>query len=208
MIETLGTQQADEVKKNDWCKSELKENLDFQKTISDQTYTIEVLNKALDRLATYYDKEAFLQSHGKKQTPPVPQMEYKPSAGSTGVMQMIEKLIYEAKGLMAESRKTEGEAQAAYEQTVADTNDSVANLQKEVVTKTKQKAAATKEKQQTAEDIADTVSELEDLDEYNKKLHGDCDYLLKNFMIRQEARAQEIEALQQAKQILNGANLQ
>merc|ERR1719183_403008 len=93
----------------------VKENIDFQKTIADQTYTIEVLNKALDRLATYYDKEAFLQSRGKKQTPPVPQMEYKPSAGSTGVMQMIEKLIYEAKALTAESRKTEGEAQAAYE---------------------------------------------------------------------------------------------
>merc|ERR1719183_3079821 len=184
----------------------VKENLDFQKTIADQTYTIEVLNKALDRLATYYDKEAFLQAHGKRQTPPVPQMEYKPSAGSTGVMQMIEKLIYEAKALTAESRKNEGEAQAAYEETVADTNDSVATLQKEVVTKTKVKAAATKEKQQTGEDIAETARELEDLDKYNQKLHGDCDYLLKNFMARQEARAQETEALQQAKQILNGAS--
>merc|ERR1719183_426908 len=74
----------------------VKENLDFQKTVEDQTTTIEVLNKALDRLATFYDKEALLQNN-KKQTPPVPQMEYKASAGSTGVMQMIEKLIYEAK---------------------------------------------------------------------------------------------------------------
>jgi len=30
---------------------------------------------------------------------------------------------------------------------------------------------------------------------------------MKNFGIRQEGRAQEIAALQQAKQILNGANL-
>merc|ERR1719390_337457 len=120
---------------------------------------------------------------------------------------MIEKLIYEAKALTAESRKNEGEAQAAYEATVADTNESIATLQKEVVTKTKAKAAATKEKQQTGEDIAETARELEDLNKYNQKLHGDCDYLLKNFMARQEARAQETEALQQAKQILNGANL-
>jgi len=31
---------------------------------------------------------------------------------------------------------------------------------------------------------------------------------MKNFGVRQEARAQEIEALQQAKQILSGASLQ
>merc|ERR1719298_248629 len=47
----------------------VKENLDFQKTVADQTTTIEVLNKALDRLATFYDKEAFLQARGNRQTP-------------------------------------------------------------------------------------------------------------------------------------------
>jgi chromosome segregation ATPase len=262
MIATLKQQQADEVKKNDWCKSELqknemttaktedrkadlqaksaelesnietlkqgiddakaqnaqmqvdlqrasedrvKENLDFQKTVADQTATIEVLHKALDKLATFYDKESLVQA--SRQTPPVPQMEYKPSAGASGVMQMIEKLIYEAKALTAESRKTEGEAQAGYESVVADTNNAVAALQKEVITKTKDKAQATKENQETGDDIADTSAELEDLNKYNAELHGDCDYLLHNFMARQEARSQEMEALQQAKQILNGANL-
>merc|ERR1719272_90776 len=131
MIATLQTQQADEVKKNDWCKAELqsnemataketdhkadleakageleatiktlseeiatahsdisnmqlelqrasedrkKENLDFQKVVADQTVTAEILAKALDKLAKFYD-EAFVQT--QKQTPPVPQMEYK-----------------------------------------------------------------------------------------------------------------------------------
>jgi len=41
----------------------------------------------------------------------------------------------------------------------------------------------------------------------NADLHGECDYVMKNFMIRQKARADEVEALQQAKSILNGANL-
>jgi hypothetical protein len=264
MIEALTTQQADEVKKKDWCTEELqanemktlktedhkkdlqakeaeledtiktleseveaakaqisqmqvdlqrasedrvKENLDFQKTVADQTMTIEVLLKALDRLATFYDKESLLQISAHRQTPPVPQMEYKPSKGAGGVMQMIEKLVYEAKALVAESRKSEGEAQAAYEEIVASTNSGVAELQKEVVTKTKQKAKATKEKQQTSEDIIDTVGELEDLSKMNADLHGECDYVLKNFMIRQKARAQEIEALQNAMQILNRADL-
>merc|ERR1719515_466426 len=170
MIATLKAQQADEVKKNDWCKAEIqenemttmktkdlkadleakigelestiktlaeeiekahldianlnvelqrasedrkKENLDFQKVVADQTVTAEILKKALDNLAKFYD-EAFVQTHSK-QTPPVPQMEYKKSSGAGGVMSMIEKLIQDTKEITAESKKSESEAQAAYE---------------------------------------------------------------------------------------------
>jgi len=187
------------------------ENIDFQKTMEDQTMTIEVLHAALDKLATYYDKEFFTQVHAtassKRQTPPVPQMEYKPSEGATGVMSMIEKLIYDSKELMAKSKTSEQQAQAAYEQTIADTNTGVADLQKEVVSKTKAKAKATKDKSMSESDLADAVTELEGLAKYNADLHAECDYILKNFMVRQEGRAQEIEALQQAKQILSGASL-
>merc|ERR1719214_544557 len=50
-----------------------KENLDFQKVVADQTVTAEILAKALDKLATFYD-EALVQtqakaSAAKKQTP-------------------------------------------------------------------------------------------------------------------------------------------
>jgi chromosome segregation ATPase len=128
MIATLKIQQADEVKKNDWCISELQENematmktkdlkadleakiaqlestiktlseeiekahldisdlrvalqrasenrkqenLEFQRVVADQMVTAEVLNKALDKLATFYDEAAFAQTQ-QKQTPPVP----------------------------------------------------------------------------------------------------------------------------------------
>merc|ERR1719313_3267116 len=61
-----------------------KENQDFQKTVADQTLTIEVLDKALQRLATYYDEAALIQtrsSHSSRssQTPPVAQVKYEPS---------------------------------------------------------------------------------------------------------------------------------
>merc|ERR1719313_1950331 len=94
-----------------------QENLDFQKVVADQTVTAEILAKALDKLATFYDEAALTQV--RKQTPPVPQMEYKKSAGATGVMSMIEKLIYDTKDITAKSKKTESEAQAAYEALVA-----------------------------------------------------------------------------------------
>jgi len=268
MIETLKTQMADEVKKNDWCKEEIqenemttakttdlkadleakigsleatiktlseeiekaksdisslqvdlqrasenrkKENMDFQKTVADQTVTAEILAKALDKLATFYDEAAFVQakSHGgaKKQTPPVPQMEYSKSKGASGVMSMIEKLIYDTKDITAESKKSESEAQAAYEALVADTNTAIADLTKEITSKTKAKGKAKKDLSMTSDDLADTIKELESLGKTNTDLHAECDYVLKNFMIRQKGRQEEVEALQQAKQILNGADL-
>merc|ERR1719311_1379054 len=264
MITTLKAQMADEVKKNDWCKTELqenematmkekdhkadleaksgelestiktlseeiekakldidnlnmelqrasenrkKENLDFQKVVADQMVTAEILAKALDKLATFYDEAAFAQTKANKQTPPVPQMEYKKSAGASGVMSMIEKLIYDTKDITAESKKSEGEAQAAYEALIAHTNESIADLTKEITSKTKAKAQAKKDLSMTNGDLADTNEEIENLGKYNADLHGECDYVMKNFDIRQSARAQEMEALQQAKQILNGANL-
>jgi chromosome segregation ATPase len=269
MISTLKMQQADEVKKNDWCNAELQENemttaktndlksdleakigelestiktladeiekakldianlqvslqrasenrkqenMDFQKTVADQMVTAEILAKALDKLATFYDEAAFAQTQAKKvmlgkQTPPVAQKEYKKSSGSTGVMSMIEKLIYDTKEITAESKKSESEAQAAYEALVADTNASIADLTKEITSKTKAKAQAKKDLSATSSDKADAEKELENLGKYNADLHGECDYVMKNFGIRQKARSEEIESLQQAKQILSGASL-
>merc|ERR1719345_719533 len=121
-----------------------KENLDFQRTVADQVATQEILAKALDKLATFYDLMQVQKGHSvhgnSKQAPPVPQIEYKKSAGATGVMSMIEKLIYDAKELAAESIKSESEAQAQYETLVSDSNSMVGELQRAVVSKTETKA--------------------------------------------------------------------
>jgi len=89
---------------------------------------------------------------------------------------------------------------------VADTNDSVVGLTKSITSKTKSKAQAKKDLSSTNGDRTDAIAELEGLGKYNADLHAECDYVLKNFGIRQKARAEEVESLH-AKQILNGANL-
>jgi len=184
-----------------------RENLDFQKTIADQTITIEILHKAMERLAQFYDAQLVQIKAGHKQTPPVAQGEYKPNAGASGIMSMIEKLIYDAKDLMANSKKSEMEAQEGYETMTADTNQGVNDLAKEVSTKKGLLAEAEKDKVTTEGEVSDTMKELEGLHGEGADLHKECDYLLKNFQLRQKARGDEIEALQQAKQILDGANL-
>mmetsp|Transcript_105383 Transcript_105383/g.286179 ORF Transcript_105383/g.286179 Transcript_105383/m.286179 type:complete len:765 (-) Transcript_105383:162-2456(-) len=190
-----------------------EENLDYQKVVADQTVVIDVLKKAAKRMAKYYESESLLQRNKGTEDPapgsvaPVAQMEYKPSSGAAGVMQMLEKLILEAKELMAESKSSEGEAQKAYEETIASTNAQIADLQTLVTVKSKAKAKATKDRIQAEEDLTATVLELEGLAKYKADLHTECDFLLHNFDTRQESRGAEVEALQQAKQILNGAQL-
>ncbi|CAK0863125.1 unnamed protein product [Prorocentrum cordatum] len=190
-----------------------EENLDYQKVVADQTVVIDVLKKAAKRMAKYYENESFLQRRKGTENPapgsvaPVAQMEYKPSSGAAGVMQMLEKLISEAKELMTESKSSESEAQKAYEETIASTNAQIADLQKLVTVKAQAKAKATKDKLQAEEDLTATVLELEGLAKYKADLHTECDFLLHNFDTRQESRGAEVEALQQAKQILNGAQL-
>lgn len=49
---------------------------------------------------------------------------------------------------------------------------------------------------------------LEQLANEGADLHKSCDFVVKNFDIRQEARSQEVEALKQAKAILSGAKFQ
>merc|ERR1719502_31213 len=181
-------------------------NMDFQKTISEQRATQDVLKAALEKLAKYYDSFAQIKKSKVTQTPPVAQMTYDKSAGASGVMSMIEKLIHEAKDLEKDSRKGEQEEQAQYEALVADTNASVKALQKLIVTKTGEKAEATKDKLETEGDRKSTLKDIEGLAKYDSDLHGECDYILQNFDVRQEARQQEIEALQQAKSILSGAS--
>merc|ERR1719161_1016136 len=88
---------------------------------------------------------------------------------------------------------------------VKDTNASIDEKQKDIVNKTEEKAKLEQELVKTKETHEKVVSELETLSEEAADLHGECDFVLKNFEIRQTARASEIEALKQVKQILSGA---
>merc|ERR1719498_148718 len=54
--------------------------------------------------------------------------------------------------------------------------------------------------------LASTTKELTATLQYIHALHLECDWLMKYFDVRQEARASEIDALGQAKAVLSGAD--
>jgi len=185
-----------------------KQNAEFQVTVSDQRATQAILTKALDRLKAFYKKAegggaaAFVQ---QGQTPPVQFNKMKKNAGASPVIGMIEQIIEDSKATEAEAISTEREAQANYETFVKDSTNLVNELTESVTQKTKSIASSKTEAEDAKSDHISTVEELELLSQHKAELHGQCDFVLSNFDIRQKARLQEIEAIGEAKAILSGA---
>jgi len=189
-----------------------KENKEFQSTVADQRATQKLLKAALTVLQDFYGKKAALLQRSKQEPagpPPPPGFEaYKKNAASGGVMDMISQIISDAKAMEAEAIRSEEDAQKAYEDFVKETNASIETKSKEIVNKSEEKSKAETDLVETKEAKEAVMLELEQLSNYNAELHQSCDFVLKNFDVRQTARDEEIEALKQAKAILSGAKFE
>jgi len=180
------------------------ENAEFQTTVADQRATQEILDKALGKLKAFYEKAKggdFMQT---AQEPPVKFNSFKKNAGASPVIGMIEQIIQDSKALEGEAVKGETEAQAGYEKFVQDSNALVKQLSESIAAKTKASAKATEDREQAKSDHDSTVGELESLALTEEDLHGECDWVMRNFDARQKARLDEMEAIGQAKAILSG----
>merc|ERR1719335_1990893 len=118
---------------------------------------------------------------------------------------MIQQIIDDAKAAENEAIVAESDAQKSYEAFVKDSNGSIEEKTKQIIVSTEALAKAKDEKEKSAQALGDVLTDLEGLMKENADLHGECDYVMKNFEIRQMARDQEIEALKQVKAILSGA---
>jgi len=207
-IDTLKAEIV-EMEKQLKAASEVRDaqNKEFQATVADQQETQRLLKSALEVLAGFYGKGTTALVQNKQGPPPPPGFEeYKKSAASGGVMEMIEQIMLDAKKMEEETRRDEQEAQKAYEDFTKETKDSVAAKSAEIVTKSEEKAKAEGALVEAKEEREAVLLELEQLSNYNAELHQSCDFTTKNFDLRQTARAEEIEALRQAKAILSGSD--
>merc|ERR1719502_2038867 len=189
-----------------------KENKEFQATVADQRASQKLLTAALNILKGFYAKKAALAQVGSSEPagppPPAGFSEYKKNAAAGGVMGMIQQIINDAKAMEAEAIRSEEDAQKAYEEFVKDTNNSIDEKSKDIVNKSESKAKAEADLVEAKEDKEAVMLELEQLANYKAELHSSCDFVMKNFEIRQTARDEEIEALKQAKAILSGAKFE
>lgn len=192
------------------------ENAEFKQMVIDQTNTRSVLNKAMKRMQRFYKEKSLVQKDDMGAMEPGAQVEampegfneYNKNAGATGVMSILQKIIDDSQKAEDEDTATENEAQQAYEEFVKTMNESNEAESNSILDKQGQTADAEQAKADADNDLAATMTELENLAAKTAELHKQCDFLLKNFDIRVQARLDTIKALQNAIGALKGADMQ
>merc|ERR1719277_1030201 len=119
---------------------------------------------------------------------------------------MIDLLVADLDKEMAESKTSEADAQADYEADMKDAAETRRSDAKTLTDKQAALAAAEGDLQAAKDDRAGHKKELMAVLRAIESLHGECDWLLKYFGMRKDARAGEIDALNNAKAVLSGAD--
>jgi len=139
--------------------------------------------------------------------PPASNLAYKKKGEeSSGVIQMIKSIIADVEKEIQVMQLEEKDAQSDYEKFMGDAKAKRAEDSKSMSDKEGALAETTEQLVTDEEGLKNTKISLMETEKELGGLHGDCDWLLKYFDARAEARVGEIEALGKAKDVLNGAN--
>merc|ERR1719468_21737 len=155
---------------------------------------------------------AFVQVgfHHQREAPPPPPEAVaaysKKNQMNSGVIAMIDLLVADLDKEMTEAEVTEKDAQADYEQMMKDSAAKRAEDSKSLTDKEAALADLQSSLQSNTDSKAATEAELGATNQYITALHAECDWLLKYYDMRKEARTNEIDALEKAKAVLSGAD--
>jgi len=182
-----------------------QENVAYQQDVAEKRESQKLLKAALRILANVYQKKAAAFIQDGQQDAPKGFKAYAKNKNAGGAIEAIEQIIEDCKE--AEEEDTEGEQDAVktYKEFVEDTNKSIKAKSESLVNAAEAKGKLEVELAEVKDDNEAVEGDLEELEEFKEELHGKCDFLLKNFKVRQASRNDEIEALKQAKAILSGA---
>jgi len=200
-----------------------EENADYKELKQSDTAAKEILGMAKNRLNKFYNPKLYkpppaveptlvqISEHASsKAAPPPPPETFGPytkkTEESTGVIAMIDLLVKDLDKELQEAEVMEKDAQAEYEEMMAESATKRADDSKAVSDKTALKASEEEALMAEQDKKASTEKELMKTLEYIHALHGECDWLLKYYDARAEARAGEIDALGKAKAVLSGAD--
>jgi len=130
----------------------------------------------------------------------------KKTEGSSGVIAMIDLLIKDLDKEMTEAETDENNSQADYETMMKESSAKRVADSKSLADKQGAKADTEAALSDFEGDKKDTVGELMATMKYIQSLHSECDWLMKYYDVRKEARAGEIDSLLKAKAVLSGAD--
>jgi len=130
----------------------------------------------------------------------------KKSEDSNGVIGMIDLLVKDLDKEMTEAETAEKDAQADYEVLMADSADKRKADSTSLNEKTSAKAELEGSLEDHKEAKMEAAKELMGTMKYIQQLHTECDWLIKYYDVRKEARDGEIDSLGKAKAVLSGAD--
>jgi phage host-nuclease inhibitor protein Gam len=138
--------------------------------------------------------------------PPATFGAYSKKPEGTGVIAMIDLLVADLDKETTEATTEENDAQSDYEKAMSGAAKKRAQDSKSLTDKSAERA---KLEESLGEELDQKDGLKKDLGatlKYIHSLHAECDWLLKYFEVRKQARTGEIESLGQAKAVLNGAD--
>jgi len=141
--------------------------------------------------------------------PPPPETfgEYKKSEKSGGVMGMMDDIVHDLKSDVKDAEYEEKTAAKDYGELMADSQATRAANSKAIVDKTAAKAEAEGKLMETKEARAGAATDVKLSATTITDLHASCDFIMQNYDMRKEARANEVDSLKNAKAVLSGAKM-
>jgi len=139
-------------------------------------------------------------------TPPETASYDKKTGAGMGIMALMSNLISDLKVEQQRAQSEEAAAQKNYEEGLKDSQASREATSKEVVAMQSQKAMLEEKIHEAKASHRTLEGEMSSMKQKIASLHEECDFIVANFELRQRARAQEVEAMQNAIAILSGAN--
>jgi chromosome segregation ATPase len=193
-----------------------EENSDYKTLMVNNQAAKELLEFAKNRLNKFYNPKLYkppamfmqISMHrGKADPGPPPEAPgaHKKQDGG-GVIAMIDTLVKELDTEMTEAEFNEKDAQEEYEEMMADSSAKRAADTKSIADKSAVLADTEALIVAKTTTLKSTQKELMATHEYIGQLHGECDWIIKFFDVRAEARSGEIDALKKAKAVLSGAD--
>merc|ERR1719215_105568 len=191
-----------QVKKASLLRKE--ENQNFQQDLNDERAVQKVLSMAIARM-----KEVYKSPGGSllQRDSPVSPVQFKPTKkndGGSPVVSLMEQIVEDSKQVEKDAEADENSNQVNYMKFVNDAKETVDLLNQAISDKSDKKTMAQAELAQVKSHEDSTQEALSDLHDVVVDLHKQFDFTLQNFDIRQKARLQEIESIQNAKAYLSG----
>jgi len=149
----------------------------------------------------------FTQSDAAPPPPPEANLAYqKKGEESSGVIRLIDMIINDVDKENQVMELEEKDAQGDYEKFMKDSSDKRAEDSKSMTDKEAALAESEEGLVNDKEALKNKKTDLMNTDKTLSDLHADCDWLLKYYEARKEARTGEIDAMGKAKDVLNGAD--